>query len=64
MKQLKESILDNDFDIGIDFIDVNMYPWITDNDIWHDRYLTQSQYWILICANLLNCRLNKTSVTV
>lgn len=47
MRQLKESILDNSFDIDIDFIDVNMYPWITDNDIWHDRDLTQSQYWIL-----------------
>ena len=47
MKQLKESILDSDFDVNIEFIDVNMYPWITDNDIWHDHYLTQSQYEIL-----------------
>lgn len=47
MKQLKESILDSDFDVNIEFIDVNMYPWITDNDIWHARYLAESQYEIL-----------------
>ena len=37
MKQLRESILDNDFDVDLGFVDVNTYPWVLDNHIWRNN---------------------------